>query len=56
MWTDGGLEFVNREKELQFLTRCLAGSPALPALIFLRGPSGVGKSGTVRNFVCGRAG
>lgn len=50
MRTAGGLEFVNREKELAFLARCLTGTPDHPPLIFLRGPAGVGKSSLTDRF------
>jgi tetratricopeptide (TPR) repeat protein len=46
-----GLEFVNRHDELLFLDQCLAAAMPLPALVFLRGPSGVGKSSLTERFV-----
>lgn len=50
MLTEGGFEFVNREKEIQFLSQCLIESSPLQPLIFLRGPSGVGKSTLTDRF------
>jgi tetratricopeptide (TPR) repeat protein len=50
MRTDEGLEFVNRDEELRFLWRCLVENPSPAALVFLRGPSGVGKSSLTDRF------
>lgn len=50
MQTAGGLEFVNRERELAFLSRCLSATLDHPPLIFLRGPAGVGKSSLTDRF------
>lgn len=44
------LEFINRERELSFLSRCLSAPGDRPALVFLRGPSGFGKSSLTDRF------
>jgi hypothetical protein len=50
MTSGSGLEFVNREDELTFLDQCLAVAAPRPALIFLRGSSGIGKSSLTERF------
>lgn len=47
----GELEFVNRERELAFLLRCLREPPAPGALVVVRAPSGFGKSRLVNRLL-----
>lgn len=51
MQTFDGLTFVNRERELDYLGRCLEETSAHPALIVLRAPSGFGKSTLTDRFL-----
>jgi Holliday junction resolvasome RuvABC ATP-dependent DNA helicase subunit len=42
--------FVGRRAEMELLLAALAGKPDSPAVVFLHGPAGIGKSTLVRLF------